>query len=220
MLQCVRGGCGGEVKAGLGYDIRAQRAWVYDLAASAGASGSVAPDGAMALCEKHADSANVPQGWELVDSRTSTTGPVSAPTAEPAVSSAPTEPAVSSAPTASAAPPPPSPPPVPPRTASVIAPAPPPPSPPPVPPRTASVIAPAPPSGPAPEPPSAERAPDERASGGFASDERAPDETMSVPSEDYYNQELDAGDQEMNQEETHETPLLERAFRAVPQRDF
>ena len=74
MLRCVRGGCGGEVKAALGYDIRAQRAWMYDLDAAAAAAGSVAPDGAMALCARHADNANVPQGWGLTDSRTTTAG--------------------------------------------------------------------------------------------------------------------------------------------------
>ncbi len=71
MLICVRGGCTGEVVAGLGYDIRSQRAWIYDLEPEVADGGSVAPDGAMALCTKHAESTNVPQDWKLEDKRTS-----------------------------------------------------------------------------------------------------------------------------------------------------
>ncbi len=71
MLRCVRGGCTEEVVAGLGYDIRAQQAWIYDLEPEIAAGGSVAPDGAMALCEKHTGLAKVPQGWKLENNRTS-----------------------------------------------------------------------------------------------------------------------------------------------------
>lgn len=69
MLRCVRGNCGVTATAGLGYDLRTCKAWVYDLEPDPDKSGTVASDGAMALCERHADMAHVPQGWEMVDQR-------------------------------------------------------------------------------------------------------------------------------------------------------
>ncbi|HCB34508.1 MAG TPA: hypothetical protein DEP69_04990, partial [Acidimicrobiaceae bacterium] len=69
MLRCARGGCADEVAAALGYDLRTQRAWVYDIDPADRAGGAVASDGAMALCRRHADRTKVPVGWQLDDRR-------------------------------------------------------------------------------------------------------------------------------------------------------
>ncbi len=58
--------------AGLGYDIAATTAWLYDLDSATIAGTARQRDMMIPLCRVHADKITVPVGWELVDRRVPT----------------------------------------------------------------------------------------------------------------------------------------------------
>jgi hypothetical protein len=71
--------CTEMATAGLGYDVPATRAWLYDLDAATIAGTSRQRDMIMPLCRIHADRIKVPVGWELADQRAPEPEAVAAP---------------------------------------------------------------------------------------------------------------------------------------------